>query len=104
MLHPFVCASGLAPASPDRIFGRVPYQKQQWQRRPLRLLSFADSFLVFGFEFMNYELVSVGILYHRHVATRRFKGLGGKSYALTSQRVNHLVEIFHLKRSTGSLI
>jgi len=52
---------------------------------------------------MNYQLVSVGILHHGHVTTRRFEWLSDKSDAFISQRLNRLIEIFHLKRSTGPL-
>src|SRR5207248_5421577 len=91
--RPSACVSASAPASPGRIFARVPCQKPRWQGKLLRLLSFADSFLVFGFEFMNYQLIPVGILHHRHVTARRVKRLGGESDTLPSQLVNCLLEV-----------
>src|SRR5437667_1523010 len=67
---PLPCALALARGFPDRIFARVLCQTLRSPQRRLRLLSLADLPLVFGFEFMNYKLISVGILNNRHVTTR----------------------------------
>src|SRR6266550_1827940 len=103
MRRPFACDLVSARAFPDRISARVLCQRPRWRRKLLRLCSFGDSFLVFGFQFVNYQLITVRILHDGHPAHRALNSFGSKTNLRLFKALDGSVKVFDFNSDAGAV-